>query len=318
VEIIYNPIFLEHETGTHPENPARLKACKPPESDIPNGEEYLSLVHDQKHIESIKSASNSGAVIDADTITSKGSYKAAVHAVGAAVIASQNADLALVRPPGHHAYPGLASGFCLFNNIAIAVQKLANQGKKVFVLDFDGHCGDGTEHVFYDSDKVLFFSLHQYPAFPGKGWATDIGSGKGAGYSINVALPPNSGDDLYLKGLNMYLPVAHQFNPDIVAVSAGFDAHQYDPLLQLRLTTGAFYQTGKLLSDQFSNVFAILEGGYNLEWLPRCLFSFLAGINDKVPREKEEPTTSSQSTVEEFEKRLTLLDERLKAYWKFK
>ena len=196
MKLIYNKIFLEHETPAgHAENRKRLESLGPiPESTIINGEPFLELVHPKSHIEKIRDACKHSMQIDSDTFTSPRSFEVATHAVGAAIMASMKNDFAIVRPPGHHAHPTMASGFCLFNNIAIASQKLVNEGKKVFILDFDGHLGDGTLKAFYDTDKVLFWSLHQYPAFPGGGFVDEIGEGKGKGYSINVPLPPESAD----------------------------------------------------------------------------------------------------------------------------
>ncbi len=168
MEIIFNKIFLEHDTGAHPENKKRLLSLGDiPETKIESGEQFISLVHREDYIAQMKEICAVGGPIDLDTVVSKKSYDAATQAVGVVIAASQKGDFALVRPPGHHAYPARASGFCIFNNIAIAAQKLVNEGKKVMVFDFDGHCGDGTETFFYKSDDVLFWSLHEYPAFPG-------------------------------------------------------------------------------------------------------------------------------------------------------
>jgi acetoin utilization deacetylase AcuC-like enzyme len=193
MEILYNSIFLEHDTGMHPENRKRLEACGDlPETTIENGEKYLTLVHTQDYIDRVKEACKEGLHLDADTVTSRRSYEAAVYAVGATVMASRTNDFALVRPPGHHAYPSRSSGFCIFNNIAIATQKLVSEGKKVLILDFDAHLGDGTVHFFYNSNQVLYCSLHQVPAFPGGGTADEIGEGEGKGYTVNVPLPPEA------------------------------------------------------------------------------------------------------------------------------
>jgi len=292
---IYNPIFLEHDTGMHPENRKRLEALGTlDETAIEIGEEYLGLVHTDEHIKRVKEFCEQGRNLDPDTITSPGSYNAAASAVGAAIMASQTNDFAVVRPPGHHAYPNRSTGFCLFNNIAIAVQNLVDQGKRVMVFDFDGHLGDGTFHTFISTDKVLFWSLHQYPAFPGEGTPDQIGEGKGEGYSINVPLPPGSGDDIFRRAVDRFTPVAKQFDPDIVAVSAGFDAHQDDPLLDLRISFNTYYFLGELLRREFTNVFSVLEGGYDLKALPKCFYNFLSGINNKTQKFTEAATESNQ------------------------
>ena len=316
MNIIYNTVFLKHNTGMHPENKKRLEALGDlEETDVIDGSEYLSLIHTEAYIESVKAAAEQRGYLDADTKTSPESFEVATKAVGATIMAAERGDFALVRPPGHHAYPGHSSGFCLFNNVAIAAQHLVNQGKKVLVFDFDGHLGDGTSKIFYDSNQVMYWSIHQYPAFPGHGTENEIGAGEGKGYTINTTLPPKSGDDIFMEAFNDILPVAKQFNPDVVAVSAGFDAHRYDLLLGLNVTNNSFYKIGKALSENFSNVFATLEGGYNVEELPKCIFNFLDGINGKPQVFKEAETTSDILVWHEYELRVNTLLGLLKDYW---
>ncbi|MCK5282423.1 MAG: histone deacetylase [Nanoarchaeota archaeon] len=301
----------------HPENKKRLESCGSlGETKIENGEKYLELVHTKEYIAQVKEACKKGGHLDRDTTVSEKSYEAATYAVGATVMASQQDGFALVRPPGHHAYPSKSSGFCIFNNIAIAAQKLVNEGKKVMIFDFDAHLGDGTEKFFYNSDKVLYWSLHQFPAFPGGGNVNEIGEGKGKGYTINVPLPPGSGDEIYMNAVQRFMPIAEQFKPDIVAVSAGFDAHQHDLLLDLRLSMNTYYKLGKLLSGKFRNVFAALEGGYNIETFPKCLFNFIDGINKKEMRFKERTTDSRIIAIDEFEARAYMLEKNLSEFWK--
>jgi acetoin utilization deacetylase AcuC-like enzyme len=317
MDIIYNKIFLEHDTGIfHPENKRRLEAFGSlPETKIASGEPFLELVHAKDYIERVKEACIHGEALDGDTQTSPKSFEAACDAVGAAIMASQTNNIALVRPPGHHSYPTYGSGFCLFNNIAIATQKLVKEGKRVCILDFDGHLGDGTLNIFYKTDKVLFWSLHQYPAFPGGGFADEIGEGAGKGFSINVPLPPSSGDDIFMHAIHNFMPVVEQFKPDIIAVSAGFDAYRLDPLLQLNVSANSFYQIGKILREKFKNVFAVLEGGYNTDYLPKCVYNFLAGMNGTEIVYSEEPTVSANYIIDEYEKRLLVLLNSLSPYW---
>ena len=212
MKLIFNDIFLEHDTDMHPENRKRLEAFSGLDSvEIIDGAPYLELVHTPDHIDLIRSAHQTMEWLDRDTRVSPKSFEAAVTAVGATIMASETGDFALVRPPGHHAYSDYASGFCLFNNIAVATQKLVSEGKRVLIFDFDGHLGDGTSHIFYDTDQVLYWSIHQFPAFPGKGAVDEIGVGKGIGYTINVPLPPASGDDIFMNAFQALLPLAQQF-----------------------------------------------------------------------------------------------------------
>jgi acetoin utilization deacetylase AcuC-like enzyme len=253
--------------------------------------------------------------LDPDTVTSKNSFKCAVYAVGAAMEAALTGGFAVVRPPGHHAYPHYASGFYLFNNLAIAVQNLVNLGKKVFILDFDSHCGDGTEFFFYQTDQVLYLSVHQYPAFPGKGYVNETGGDQGKGYTINIPLPPGSADDVYMESLRTFIPVAKEFRPDITAVSAGFDGHHSDPLLNLSLSTNVYYETGKMLADEFDRIFAVLEGGYNLHYLPKCFENFIAGIHGHPVPFPEPETRSPKNVINEYNHRMTELKRYLTPFW---
>ena len=188
----------------HPENPERLayfdKTIK--ETKLENGEKYLNIVYDKNYIELIKKSSEKESYLDADTYTNKYSYEAACFSVASAVLATDKNNFSLGRPPGHHATKNKAMGFCLFNNIAIAAKNLVSQGKKVFIIDFDGHHGNGSQEIFYNTNKVLYLSTHQYPAFPGTGWVEEIGANEGKGFTINIPMSPYTGDDLFLDILN--------------------------------------------------------------------------------------------------------------------
>lgn len=293
MEIIFDPIFLQHIQDGHPENRLRLSRFEGlTERRVIDAKEYLRLVHTEAHIRELKAACTNQYWLDPDTPLLPDSFQVACKAVGATLAAVQENSFALVRPPGHHAYPDHGSGFCLFNNIAIAVQDLIRQGKRVLIFDFDGHFGDGTSHIFYQTDQVLYWSTHQFPAFPGTGWYTEIGAGKGRGFNLNIPLPPMSGDDILMDAIESTLGYAKAFQPDVVAVSAGFDGHQLDPLLDLRFSSTSFYKIGTLLRDSFSNIFAVLEGGYNVEELPKGVHNFVAGING-LPVPYFEPETES-------------------------
>ena len=319
MQLIYNKIFLKHKTNNHPECPERLnyfsKNIK--ETKLENGEKYLNLIYDKKYIESIKNSSKNEVNLDPDTYTNKYSYEAACFSVAAAIMAAQKNNFSLGRPPGHHATASKAMGFCLFNNIAIATKNLVNKGKKVFIIDFDGHHGNGTQDIFYNTNKVLSLSTHQYPAFPGTGWIEEIGSNSGKGYNINIPFPPYTGDDLFLEILNRIIPIIkNEYDPDIVAVSAGFDAHHSDPLLQLDITTNSFYELGRLLRKNFNNIFACLEGGYNLDFLHKNILDFINGINNNTQQFNEQSTKSDKDVINDFKLRINILKEILKNYWK--
>jgi acetoin utilization deacetylase AcuC-like enzyme len=318
MEFIYNQIFLQHETGMHPENPKRLAGFSDlPDTPVPSGEPYLGLIHTPRYIQEVKAACAQGRLISQETPTSPGSWEAAIRAVGATLLAAERNDFALVRPPGHHAYPDHSSGFCLFNNISIAAQKLANEGKKVLILDIDGHLGDGISHIFYGNHQVMYWSVHQYPAFPGWGWIDEFGTDMGEGYTLNVPLPPGAGDDIFQDAIRTFLPVAQQFEPDVVAVAAGFDGHKYDLLLDLRLTFNSFHWVGKTLAAHFPNIFATLEGGYSIGELRRCAESFMAGINGEELIHLEKATESSRSVWDTYDINCHSAISNLQPYWKF-
>lgn len=313
---IFDRVCLAHDTGTHPESARRLEGLGFEERTVPSGEEFLTLVHTPMHVEILREACERGISIDADTVTCPYSFEAAVRAVGATLLAAEEGGFAITRPPGHHASANRASGFCLFNNIAIAARRLADAGKKVLVFDFDGHMGDGTAAIFERDARVLYWSVHQYPAFPGTGREEEIGTGPGAGYTVNVPLPPGSGDDLFMEGIRHTLPIAREFGPDVVAVSAGFDAHRLDPLLDLNVTERSFHEIGRLLADEFAEVFATLEGGYEVGALRRSIQAFLDGFNGNPLDTDGKPTTSPFKQHDEFGMRLCHLEECLAPVWK--
>ena len=282
---IYDPIYLKHDTGLgHPESKLRLLAiestiaplkaslvCIPP---IAVSESILRKVHSREHIDKVREACKSETAVDPDTVCSHDSYVVAATAVGAGIVAIDGIKKGLferafcaVRPPGHHATPTEAMGFCLFNNIAIAARYAQSQGyKKVMIVDFDVHHGNGTQDVFWEDNTVYYFGSHQAFIFPGTGAEQDIGAGKGKGYTSNHPMMPDSTDKELLEIYKEALPKAFSFfKPDILLVSAGYDLHESDPLASLNITTDGIRQMVRVILDQaeIPTIF-FLEGGYDV------------------------------------------------------
>ncbi|MFP4470160.1 MAG: histone deacetylase family protein [Bacteroidales bacterium] len=277
MKILFNKVFLDHNIGSMFEGSYRLMDFAGyPDVDA-DGEAYLELVHSTDYIDSIKGCCLNSSSI-AEVKLSPASYSAACLGVGLSVKACEQGDLAVIRPPGHHAHRDKASGFCLFNNMAIAAQLLANKGKNVFILDIDGHHGDGTQEIFYESNKVFYCSIHQQNTYPYTGTFMEIGRGEGLGYTLNIPVPENSGESEFLKAVNKAIQAGLKFGADVVGVSAGFDGYRKDRLLNLNYSLHAFYECGYQLSKAFNDVFAILEGGYHPD-LKECVEMFVNGVN---------------------------------------
>ncbi|MBP1745433.1 MAG: histone deacetylase superfamily [Deltaproteobacteria bacterium] len=295
VGIVRDEIFLEHITDDyHPENPNRLKYIYAMLNSIDKDgiiyaaprvatHEEIALIHDPAYISSI--AATDGKMqrrLDPDTVTSPKSYEAACLAAGGVL---QLADMlfageiqngfALVRPPGHHAERNKAMGFCLFNNIAIGARYLEKKYglKRIAIVDFDLHHGNGTQHSFYEDSSILYFSTHQYPYYPGTGWYNETGEGNGKGYTINIPLSYGMGDDDYEYAFReVLIPITEQYKPEAVLVSAGFDSYYNDPLGGMAVTEGGFATMTRILTeiaDKYCNgkVLCSLEGGYDLNGL---------------------------------------------------
>jgi acetoin utilization deacetylase AcuC-like enzyme len=302
---VYDPVYLEHDTGGNPENARRLqvvideldwKGIRQLLKAIPARPatlDELTTVHQAEYISRLEAyCKQGGGWWDADTLVSAGSYKAALYAAGgciAAVEAVVNGDVpcayALVRPPGHHATSNNALGFCLFNNIAVAANyalKKYNM-ERVLILDFDVHHGNGTQEAFEHNPYVIYISTHQHPLFPGTGFLTDIKEGSGTGTAINIPLPGGCGDNEYKQVFDeIVIPAIRRFEPQIILVSAGYDGHWADELSNMRLTLDGYYYIARViqqLADEIcggKTVFC-LEGGYNLKVLS-CAINATFGL----------------------------------------
>jgi acetoin utilization deacetylase AcuC-like enzyme len=293
--VVDDPLFMEHRApGPHPERPERLGAARralagallpnPPRvlSARDASDDELARVHGEGYVTELGRLAGSSGLLDEDTYFSAASSAAARRAAGAAaglidefVSGRLRYGVALVRPPGHHARPDGAMGFCLLNNVAVAAAAARARGvERVMILDFDVHHGNGTEEMFYDDPSVLYASLHQAPFYPGTGAATDCGRGEGLGYTVNVPLSAGAGDDVYDAAFERVLaPVAEQFAPGLLLISAGFDAHALDPLAEMELTADAYGAMVRRLLRAVGDVPVglVLEGGYDLEGLSSSL-----------------------------------------------
>jgi acetoin utilization deacetylase AcuC-like enzyme len=257
----------------------------------PATREELERVHDAGYVERIAATSGRAVMLDPDTFTSPESYEVALLAAGAAVLGVEHAldqretAFSLVRPPGHHAERNRAMGFCLFNNAAVAAASALARGlQRVAIVDVDVHHGNGTQWIFYDERRILYASTHQYPFYPGTGAADEVGRGDGAGFTVNVPLEAGATDADYELAYRAFIcPILDEFAPELVIVSAGYDAHEHDPLASMRLTTGGYASIIRMLrtiADRHGVLTAVTEGGYDLPALRACLEASFAALED--------------------------------------
>lgn len=320
--LFYSPKYLEHETGKHPEKPQRLIAAMGgiKESSVLSLDrvvlvepryasiEELELIHKRDYIEFVKRVCEAGGgLIHNETPVSKESFNVASLAAGGAIEAVDKVFLGifrnafvLARPPGHHAEPDRSMGFCIFNNAALAAKHLIDRRgvKRVLILDIDAHHGNGTQKAFYDTDRVLYISIHEDPTeFPKTGFIWEVGLEEGEGYTVNIPLPYGAGDPSYWKAFKrIVLPIIEQYKPEFILVSAGFDGYYMDAVSELSLSAHIYpriFQSIINVSEKTSSgkIVVVLEGGYNLRFMRKIVaitLSIMAGINVNV-KDKRPP-----------------------------
>jgi acetoin utilization deacetylase AcuC-like enzyme len=314
-----HPACLEHDPRVHmpehPDIPERLEAIERTlaahdwlgweRRGAPAASEaQLALIHSAGHVRRIRELSLAGGgAIDGDTFVGEPSYRAALHAAGGAcemarALMAGEAMMGFcgVRPSGHHAEPDRAMGFCLFNNVAFAAEFAIRElgARRVFILDWDVHHGNGTAEAFRRRSDVLFASIHESGIYPGTGSLSDVGSGPGEGYTINLPVPAGSEEDLWLSLLeHIVLPVAEAFEPELVLISAGFDAHREDPLASCRLEAGSFAEMARhvrgLAVQLDVPLGAVLEGGYEPAALAQSVQATLAALGGDEPARSSAP-----------------------------
>jgi acetoin utilization deacetylase AcuC-like enzyme len=313
------PVFLEHpsslahDTGSHPERAARLVAiARQLERDDwfgfermqspPADRNRLEAVHPRSYVERLEAVSlHGGGQLDLDTVMSERSFEAALHAAGGAIalvdmlLAGEvPTGFSVHRPPGHHALLDTAMGFCLFNNVAVAAQHAIDVHglERVLILDWDVHHGNGTNDIFHSSEQVLFASIHQHPLYPGTGPARDVGSGGGEGFTVNLPVPPGSDDFVYRSLVDHVIaPLARDFAPQLVLISAGYDAHREDPLAECHVSEAGFAEltrsVRRIARETDAALGFVLEGGYALEPLARSVAATMSALVEPLGRGPE-------------------------------
>jgi len=331
-QIVYSKEFLKHDNAAHPENAQRLVVMMNEIKKAPFykelefvepellPEKMLHGIHSDEMIQQVKEMSSYGTSwIDMDTYVCKSDYETARLAAGGVLQVGNNvlegkADNAfsLVRPPGHHATGNRSMGFCLFNNIAIAANEISKKEKRVLIFDLDVHHGNGTQDIFYGRKDILYQSFHLSPHYPGTGDIEEIGTGVGKGYTINTPLSHGNGEVAVSKLLDeIFMPTARKFKPDIILVSSGFDSHHLDPLGGLKLSSNFFGEMISRLQDVQPKIVCTLEGGYNLDWIGKCLLSQI-GQMMYHPVKFDDPVREDTDVEKVIEK----IRNEMENYWK--
>jgi len=345
--LVYHPDYIKHNLGfDHPERPERVSRVvehlkdvsllKNPHLSIsypdPLSKADLTLVHTEEYIEKVQRMSNHGGMLSIDTPIQAKTYDIAKLSAGGAVLASKiilenkaSNSFALIRPLGHHAGRNYGEGFCYFNNIAILVEYLRKHfGLKQFmIMDWDVHHGNGTQDIFYEDPTVLYFFTHQMPLYPSTGYIGEIGEGEGKGYTVNLPLPAGTSGNNYKKIFNdLFFPLAKEFKPEIILVSAGQDAHSSDPIANLQFTNNNYIKmTERIMkvteSICKSRLAMVLEGGYNLTALSETISSIISTMAKINQLNTSESSSLKEVTIDkEIESRIEQLKIILKNYWK--
>jgi acetoin utilization deacetylase AcuC-like enzyme len=343
--IVKDKRYLKHSAGfAHPESPERLAAIyemldnpgmswkfteiEPREAT----HEEIATIHASSYINYIAGTAGLDCVmLDPDTVTGPETYQVAKLAVGGVCNAINNVitgdvdnAFAFVRPPGHHAESDAAAGFCIFNNVAIGAMHaiLKHNMKKILVVDWDLHHGNGTQHLFYNDPRVLYFSTHQYPYYPGTGGIEEIGRGPGEGYTVNAPLRGGAGDNDFIKIFRRILePVALEFKPELVLLSAGFDIYYQDPLGSMRVTPNGFAALVRILLNIADNCcqgrfVAVLEGGYNVQGLTKSAKAVLEEMLDETHCSEEQFAAAERNADDETNRVISRVAKTIAPFWK--
>ena len=326
VLLFFHEAMLEHDPGAgHPERPDRLRAICEKLKSSPNpkvrwakpqpaARELIERVHHPAYVDRLEALRNRSAALDADTAVSPGSIRAAYRAAGAAIeavtaVVSGRARraFALVRPPGHHAEADRGMGFCLFNNVAVAAAhaRAALGCQRILIVDWDVHHGNGTQHIFWDRADVLYFSPHRYPFYPGIGAVNEVGTDRGAGFTVNVPLPGGFGDGEYQAIFReLLVPIADAFAPDLILVSAGFDAHRNDPLGGMAVTEVGFASMCATVCDladrhAHGRLVLVLEGGYDLTALADSVYACIIVLCGSRQPQPPQPDHAARVVIQQ-------------------